>query len=139
MALKFSTTGTTLVNIAASSPKTPRLARLDFDSIDEVRARTGMKSHGQAQLANDLLTAAAPPRYGITAVGYGPGVVRTQIRREVSPMLRGLMAPFFARSTRSPDDVAAQILSILDADLAEGSVTWFDKRGEGTTARIGDI
>lgn len=122
--------GTRMVNISASSPKIPSYARMEFDSVEEVTARVGMKSHGQAQLANDLLTATAPRRYGITAVGYGPGSVRTQIRREVPALLRAVMAPFFLLSTRSPQDVAAQLVDIITTpELPQDTASWFDKEG----------
>ena len=46
-----------VITIAASSPKVPSFARMEFDDLAVVEARTGMTSHGQAQLANALLTA----------------------------------------------------------------------------------
>jgi NAD(P)-dependent dehydrogenase (short-subunit alcohol dehydrogenase family) len=92
--------GTRMINIAASSPKIPSFARMEFTDLAEVQARVGMRSHGQAQLANDLLTAQAPVRYGISAVGYGPGSVNTNIRREVPALIRAIMKPFFALVTR---------------------------------------
>jgi NAD(P)-dependent dehydrogenase (short-subunit alcohol dehydrogenase family) len=124
---------TRLVNISASGPRIPSYARMEFASVDEVRARVGMRSHGQAQLANDLLTMQAPARYGVTAVGYGPGSVRTQIRREVPRALRVLMAPFFALATRSPEQVAGQLLGILaDPGLPRGTASWFTRSGTFT-------
>lgn len=125
--------GTRMVNISASGPTIPSYARMEFASVDEVMARVGMKSHGQAQLANDLLTAVAPRRYGIVAVGYGPGAVRTQIRREVPALLRAAMAPFFLLTTRRPEDVAAQLLDIITGhELEERAASWFDQKGRFT-------
>ena len=46
-----------VITIAASSPKVPSFARMEFDDLAVVEARTGMTSHGQAQLADALLTA----------------------------------------------------------------------------------
>lgn len=124
------TPATRMVNIAASGPKVPRFAQMEFDDIDAVRGRTGMSGHGQAQLACDLLTASAPRRYGITAIGYGPGAVDTGIRREVPAVIRAVMAPFYARATRRPSDVAAQLLDLFaDPTLPPGSATFVNRKG----------
>lgn len=121
---------TRMINIAASAPNIPWFARMEFSSQADVEARVGMRSHGQAQLANDLFTAQAPSRYGITAVGYGPGAVNTNIRREVPRVLQSIMKPFYARVTRQPDQVAAELLDILlDPALPAGSVTFRNRRG----------
>ncbi|MFI7211808.1 SDR family NAD(P)-dependent oxidoreductase [Micromonospora maritima] len=121
---------TRLVNIAASGPKIPSYARMEFGNLAEVESRVGMKSHGQAQLANDLLTAQVPQRYGITAIGYGPGAVDTSIRREVPAALRAIMQPFYAWRTRKPDEVARQIVDLLtDPTLAAGSATFHNRKG----------
>lgn len=122
--------GTRLVNIAASARRVPRYARMEFSSLEEVAARVGMRSHGQAQLANDLLTAQAPARYGITAIGYGPGAVDTDIRREVPRLARAVLAPFYARATRKPAAVARDVLAAFaDPDVPAGSATFRDRRG----------
>ncbi|MFF0889604.1 SDR family NAD(P)-dependent oxidoreductase [Streptomyces sp. NPDC003456] len=121
---------TRMVNIAASAPEVPRYARMEFDDLGAVRARTGMKAHGQAQLANDLLTAQAADRYGITAVGYGPGAVNTSIRREVPKILQAVMKPFYARATRQPQDVAADLLALLvDEPTPLSSTTFANRNG----------
>lgn len=126
---------TQMINISASGPKIPSYAQLEFGSLDEVQKRVGMKSHGQAQLANDLLTAQSPERYGIQAIGYGPGSVRTQIRREVPGAIRTLMAPVFMFTTRSPEAVATQLVEILlDPDLPSDTASWFNKKGRFTPA-----
>ncbi len=121
---------TRMINIAASGPKIPRFARVEFSDLAEVEARVGMRGHGQAQLANDLLTAQAPARYGITAVGYGPGSVRTNIRRELPAAVLAVMKPFFHFTTRDPDEVAHQLVDILtDAQLATGTAHFHTRRG----------
>lgn len=121
--------GTALVNVSAAAPRVPSYARMEFSSLEQVRARTGMTSHGQAQLANDLLTVQAPQRYGVRAVGYGPGSVRTQIRREVPAAARVALAPFFALRTRRPEAVAEQLVGILEGELPQGRAVWFGRRG----------
>lgn len=122
--------GTRMVNIAASAPKVPRLARVEFSSLAEVEGRTGMRAHGQAQLANDLLTAQAPEQYAITAVGYGPGAVDTSIRREIPALARAILAPVYARATRRPEEAAADILAALtDPGVPAGSATFRNRRG----------
>jgi NAD(P)-dependent dehydrogenase (short-subunit alcohol dehydrogenase family) len=72
----------------------------------------GMRSHGQAQLANDLWTAALA-RSGISAFGYGPGAVDTRIRRELPPWMVTFLRPVFAVDTRSPSDAAKDIVRLL--------------------------
>lgn len=131
------TASTRLVTIAASSPKIPRFAQLEFHNLAEVEARSGMTSHGQAQLANDLLTAQAAARYGVTAIGYGPGSVDTNIRREVSPVIRALIKPFFARTTRTPEEVAHQLADIFtDPAIAPRSTRFYNKNGQFTPAEF---
>lgn len=126
---------TRVVTIAASSREVPKFARMEFDDLAAVEARTGMTSHGQAQLANDLMTAQAAARYGVTAIGYGPGAVDTSIRREVPGIVRTLMKPFFARTTRRADDVGRQIADIFaDPALERGATAYFDRDGRFDTA-----
>jgi NAD(P)-dependent dehydrogenase (short-subunit alcohol dehydrogenase family) len=121
---------TLLLNVAASAPKVPTYAQMEFHTLQDVQARVGMKSHGQAQLANDLFVGFAASRYGITSVGYGPGSVNTSIRRELPPFLVALMKPFFYFSTREPQDVAQQLVAILGRpDLQRGKAQYFDKNG----------
>jgi NAD(P)-dependent dehydrogenase (short-subunit alcohol dehydrogenase family) len=124
------TPATRLVNVAASARRVPFYVRMEFDDLDVVRGRTGMAGHGQAQLANDLLTARAPERYGITAIGYGPGAVDTAIRREVPALARAVLRPLYARATRRPADVAAQLLDLFaDPAVARGTAVFADRRG----------
>ena len=46
-----------------------------------------MQSHGQAQLANDLYSLELSRRFGLSVIGYGPGSVDTNIRRELNPIM----------------------------------------------------
>ncbi|SFF54321.1 SDR family NAD(P)-dependent oxidoreductase [Thermoflexibacter ruber] len=122
---------TKIINIAASSPKVPSFAQMEFDNVSEVKSRVGMKSHGQAQLANDLYTAIAGKRYGVISIGYGPGSVDTNIRREVPVVFQWLMKPFFYFATRKPIDVAKQFIEILTLDnLQSGNAYYFNKKGQ---------
>lgn len=121
---------TRLVNLAASAPRIPRFARVEFGSAEQVAARTGMRAHGQAQLADDLLTALAPGRYGITAVGYGPGAVDTGIRREIPRVARAVLRPVYARATRRPEQAAADVVAALtDPGLAPRTATFRNRHG----------
>lgn len=65
--------------------------------------------------ANDLLTAQAGRRYGIAALGYGPGNTDTGILREIDLRTRVLFYPF-TRFKRTPEQVAAQLLDLLTDD-----------------------
>lgn len=124
------TSHTKIVNLAASSPRIPSFARMEFDSITEVRSRTGMVSHGQAQLANDLYTVLAADRYHLVAIGYGPGSVDTNIRREIPKVIRMLMKPFFYWTTRQPEHVAADLLNIMASDRHfPGHYYFYNKSG----------
>ena len=122
---------TKMLNIAASSPKIPSFAKMEFDNLEKVEAKTGMKSHGQAQLANDLYTALAAKRYGIITVGYGPGSVDTSIRREIPKLFRLIMKPFFYFFTRKPENVAKQFVDILTSKkYNSGNAYFFNKKGQ---------
>lgn len=124
-------TTTRMINIAASGPKVPSYAKVEFDNLEEVAARIGMKSHGQAQLANDLYTALTAKRYNIIAIGYGPGSVDTSIRREIPKIFRIMMRPFFYFSTRKPEDVAKQFIKILSRnEFKAGKAYFFNKKGQ---------
>lgn len=124
------TNATILLNVAASAPKIPSYAQMEFSNLQEVQSRVGMKSHGQAQLANDIFTQFAASRYGITTIGYGPGSVNTNIRRELPKFLVTLVQPFFSFSTRESKEVGQQLVSILaDANLKKGQAQYFNKRG----------
>jgi hypothetical protein len=124
------TNATILLNVAASAPKIPSYAQMEFSNLQEVQSRVGMKSHGQAQLANDIFTQFAASRYGITTIGYGPGSVNTNIRRELPKFLVALVQPFFSFSTRESKEVGQQLVSILaDANLKKGQAQYFNKRG----------
>jgi NAD(P)-dependent dehydrogenase (short-subunit alcohol dehydrogenase family) len=135
---KFTKT-TKIINIAASSPRVPSFAQMEFDNIEEVKSRVGMKSHGQAQLANDLYTAFSAKRYNVISIGYGPGSVDTNIRREVPKIFQLLMKPFFYFATRKPLNVAKQFIEILsNPTLKNGNHYFYNKRGEFKIAKFID-
>ncbi|MEE8602354.1 SDR family NAD(P)-dependent oxidoreductase [Euzebya tangerina] len=110
------TEGGRLVNIAASESGAPppRRATVPNHPAD---ITGGMSAHGQAQLANDIWIAGLAAS-GTRAIGYGPGSVDTDIRRELPRVVRAVMAPFFHWSTRPPEEAAADIVRLLlDAEL----------------------
>lgn len=120
---------TRMVNLAASTPRMPKRARLEFDDLTEVTARTGFESHSQAQTANDLLTAQAGERYGISALGYGPGNADTGILRELPWTTRVLFFPF-TRNKRSPQQVADQLVELLtDGHWSPSAAGFAHKKG----------
>ncbi|MEM8857227.1 MAG: SDR family NAD(P)-dependent oxidoreductase [Chloroflexota bacterium] len=120
-----------VINVAASGPRVPRFARLEFNDLAEVEARVGMQSHGQAQVANDLYSLELSRRFGLSVIGYGPGSVDTNIRRELNPIMVALIKPFFMFSTRKPEDVARQFVEILQKEKLEASHTvFFNKKGK---------
>lgn len=121
-----------LVNVAASAPRVPAMARVDFDDLAAVRDRVGMRGHGQAQLANDVFVVELSRRTRVRATGYGPGNVNTGIRREIPRLFQWLMWPFFVWSTREPEAVAVDLVSLLTgADPGAGAR--FSDRGRPFT------
>jgi NAD(P)-dependent dehydrogenase (short-subunit alcohol dehydrogenase family) len=121
--------GGLLLNVAASGPHIPKMARIEFDDLAVVEARYGMRSHGQAQLANDLFSLEAAERWGLAVIGYGPGSVDTGIRRELPALLMTLMKPFFARSTRRPEQVGEQLATLIEQAPPAGSTWFYHKAG----------
>ncbi|MEM9005700.1 MAG: SDR family NAD(P)-dependent oxidoreductase [Cyanobacteria bacterium P01_F01_bin.86] len=122
-----------VINVAASGPRIPRFARLEFDDIAAIEARVGMQSHGQAQLANDLYSLELSRRFGLAVVGYGPGAVDTNIRRELNPTIKAIAKPFYMFTTRKPKIVARQLADILrDKTPQAGRTVFFNKKGSFT-------
>jgi NAD(P)-dependent dehydrogenase (short-subunit alcohol dehydrogenase family) len=103
--------GWRLVNVAAAeSGSLPSFLRQELREASDVRS--GMRAHGQAQLANDLWTASLARR-GVAAFGYGPGAVDSEIRRELPATLNAVMKPLFAVDTRTPREAALDIVRLL--------------------------
>lgn len=122
-----------MLNLAASGPRIPKMARMEFDDLAAVEARYGMQSHGQAQMANDLFSLAASERWGLSVIGYGPGSVDTSIRRELPSLIVTLMKPFFAFTTRKPAQVGLQLAELIEQQAPPPGATWFfHKRGRFT-------
>jgi NAD(P)-dependent dehydrogenase (short-subunit alcohol dehydrogenase family) len=100
-----------LLNVAAAQHgSVPSAMRFELSQPADIGR--GMRSHGQAQLANDLW-AASLARRGVSSFGYGPGSVDTAIRRELPPTLNALMKPLFAIDTRTADEAASDIVRLV--------------------------
>jgi NAD(P)-dependent dehydrogenase (short-subunit alcohol dehydrogenase family) len=110
--------GWRLVNVAAAEHGVlPSMMRMELRTPEDIGS--GMRSHGQAQLANDLWTAQLA-RTGVAAFGYGPGSVDTDIRRELPKLVTALMKPVFAVDTRAPRAAALDIVRlVLDRALPD--------------------
>lgn len=110
--------GWRLVNVAAAEHgELPSMMRMELRTPADIGS--GMRSHGQAQLANDLWTAQLA-RSGVAAFGYGPGSVDTEIRRELPTLVTSLMKPVFAVDTRAPRAAALDIVRlVLDRALPD--------------------
>lgn len=103
--------GVRIVNVgAAHRGRLPASMRMAMALPQDIGS--GMRAHGQAQLANDFWVAHLARR-GLRAYGYGPGAVDTAIRREIPRVLRLLMKPVFAVDTRSPHEAARDIMRLL--------------------------
>lgn len=118
---------TRLISLAATAPTTPSFARVEFDDLDAVTVRTGFAGHAAAQTANDLLVASAPARYGVAALGYGPGNVRTGILRAQPWWFRTLVGLF---PKRDPRAVAAQLVGLItDPYWSASTPGWAGRKG----------
>lgn len=106
------------VNVAAAEHGAlPSMMQMELRTPTDIGS--GMRSHGQAQLANDLWTAQLA-RSGVAAFGYGPGSVDTEIRRELPTFVTALMKPVFAVDTRTPHAAALDIVRlVLDRALPD--------------------
>jgi NAD(P)-dependent dehydrogenase (short-subunit alcohol dehydrogenase family) len=122
-----------MINIAASAPRIPKMALMEFNDLATVEARHGMVSHGQAQLANDLFSLAASERWQLSVIGYGPGSVDTNIRRELPSLIVTLLKPFFAFFTRKPEQVGLQLVELIEQQAPPPRTTsFFYKHGRFT-------
>lgn len=117
--------GSKVINVAASGPNIPKMAKLEFHDLAVVESRFGMQSHGQAQMANDLFSLELAQRWNVSVVGYGPGSVDTSIRRELPRFLVQVIKPFFAFTTRKPEQVGRQLADILETQFPPSGETWF--------------
>jgi len=121
--------GARLVNVAAAEGgPLPQWLRMELAAPEDIAS--GMRAHGQAQLANDLWVARLA-RQGVAAFGYGPGSVSTDIRRELPAVMVALMKPLFWAETRSARDAALDVVRLLlDRDLPPGGFAsrdgWFE-------------
>ncbi|GAB4111854.1 MAG: oxidoreductase [Roseiflexaceae bacterium] len=120
--------GGLMLNLSASSPKIPKMARLEFGDLAVVERRVGMQSHGQAQMANDLFSMEAAQRWGLAVIGYGPGSVDTKIRRELPQWLVKIGQLFFLGSTRKPADVGQELAEIITTQTPPSGEAWFFDR-----------
>jgi NAD(P)-dependent dehydrogenase (short-subunit alcohol dehydrogenase family) len=111
--------GCRVVNVAAAeSGSLPKFARFELRTPGDIAS--GMRSHGQAQLANDYWTGSLARR-GIASYGYGPGAVDTEIRRELPAWVLAVMKPIFAVDTRRPRDAALDVVRLLLDDSLPAS------------------
>ncbi|TGL75075.1 SDR family NAD(P)-dependent oxidoreductase [Leptospira jelokensis] len=102
-----------LVNIAASSEKIPNYLKVNFANHEENDVRMGMAGHGQAQLANDLWVVEVAKRYHLSTIGIGPGIVKTNIRREIPNFFEYLIAPFFIFKTKTANEVSNELWNVI--------------------------
>lgn len=125
---------TRFINLAASTSKLPKRAKMEFDDLSVVASRIGFAAHSQAQTANDLLTAQSGARYGLSALGYGPGNVDTGILRELPLRTRILFFPF-TRNKRTPQQAADQLMALLaEPEWSEHQAAWANKNGRFTAS-----
>jgi NAD(P)-dependent dehydrogenase (short-subunit alcohol dehydrogenase family) len=111
--------GCRVVNVAAAEDGTlPTFARFELRTPSDIAS--GMRSHGQAQLANDLWTGSLARR-GVASYGYGPGSVDSEIRRELPSWVLAILNPIFAVDTRSPRDAALDVVRLLLDDALPAS------------------
>jgi NAD(P)-dependent dehydrogenase (short-subunit alcohol dehydrogenase family) len=102
-----------------------RPVRIDFGNLQGERSYGMWRAYSQSKLANLMTTYEIARRArSATANAIHPGLVRTQIARELPGFLTW---PFHALFSKSPADAAGAIVRLATArDLAGTSGSYFD-------------
>jgi len=126
-----------VVNV--SSDAHLRIKQLDFAALDRpTRTRTGLHEYGVSKLCNVLFTRALARRWagsGVTSYALHPGVIATDIWRQVPQPFRWLMTRLMA----SPADGAATtVLCATAPDLASVSGRYYRNQHEARPSRLAE-
>jgi len=126
-----------VVNV--SSDAHLRIDGIDFAALEQpTRTRTALHEYGVSKLCNVLFTRELARRWagsGITAYSLHPGVIATDIWRQVPQPLRWLMTRLMA----TPEDGAATTLMCATApELATVSGRYYRNRHEAKPSRAAE-
>jgi retinol dehydrogenase-14 len=112
-----------------------RLGRINFDDLDLRRGYNGLRAYTQSKLANVLFTYALAERLegsGVTANCIHPGLVATDLMRDLPRWMRALYEPFLA----TPERAAAPIVRLASApELWVVTGRYFDRTREALSSR----
>lgn len=113
-----------VVNVASDAHRMVKKT-LDFAALEKPTAtRTGFPEYGVSKLCNILFTRELAKRHGLRTYALHPGVIATDIWREVPAPLRFVIKLFMA----SPDSGAKTSIHCATADIpAEENGTYFEK------------
>lgn len=119
-----------IVNVASDAHR--MVKALDFDALKKpTQTVTGFPEYGVSKLCNILFTRELAKRTGLRSYALHPGVIATEIWREVPAPLRVLMKLFM----RSPKKGAQTSIYCATADIAENG-TYFEKSKQRHTTRL---
>jgi retinol dehydrogenase 12 len=124
-----------VVNVSSEAHR--RIARIDFAALGRsTTTRSGLREYGVSKLCNILFTRELARRWagsGVTAYALHPGVVATDIWRQVPQPLRWLMT----RLMMTPAEGAATTLSCATApELAAASGRYYRNQHEAWPSRL---
>lgn len=111
-----------------------RLGRIHFDDLQLEHGYTAFRAYAQSKLANVLFTYALAERLdgrGVTSNCVHPGLVATDLMRDLPPRLRALYEPFLARPERAADAI---VRCAADPTLVDVSGRYFDRLHEGRSS-----
>jgi len=112
-----------------------RWGHVAFDDLQLTRGYTALRAYTQSKLATLLFTyalAARTRQLGITANAVHPGLVATDLMRDLPPWLRSLYEPFLL----SPDVGARPLIALASSPSYEGVTgRYFEKERERQSSR----
>jgi NAD(P)-dependent dehydrogenase (short-subunit alcohol dehydrogenase family) len=112
-----------------------RLGRIHFDDLDLRRGYNGIRAYTQSKLANVLFTYALAERWqgsGVTANCIHPGLVATDLMRDLPRWMRALYESFLS----TPERAAVPIVRLASApELWAVTGRYFDRTREALSSR----
>lgn len=98
---------------------------IDFDNLDAKKGYSAFRFYGQSKLANILFVRELARRFAGTerrAYAVHPGVIATNLTRQMNPLMRGMtkaLGPVFLKSP--PQGAATQVWAAVHPDAAAHS------------------
>ncbi len=117
-----------IVNVSSTAHRT---GPLDFSDLMSAKDYRTMRTYGRSKLANILFTRSLAKRLagtGVTANSLHPGVVRTGLGQNNSPVAKFLMGTIGALFMISPDEGAKTTVHLaVSPDVENVTGLYFDK------------